>query len=51
MAFDIEFAESVAEHLRALTRSERVRVLDTVASPPESARPLGVAHRAAAGVL
>ena len=31
MAFEIQFAESVAEHLRALTRPERVRVLDAVA--------------------
>ena len=31
MAFEIEFAESVTEHLRALTRAKRVRVLDAVA--------------------
>ena len=31
MASEIHFAESVTEHLRALTRTERVRVLDAVA--------------------
>ena len=31
MAFEIQFAESVTNHLRALTRAERVRVLDAVA--------------------
>ena len=31
MAFEIQFAESVTGHLRALTRAERVRVLDAVA--------------------
>jgi mRNA-degrading endonuclease RelE of RelBE toxin-antitoxin system len=30
VAFDIEFAESVTAHLRALTRAERVRVFDAV---------------------
>ena len=31
MAFEIQFAESVTEHLRALTPAERARVLDAVA--------------------
>jgi mRNA-degrading endonuclease RelE of RelBE toxin-antitoxin system len=31
VAFEIPFAESVAEHLRALTRAERARVLGAVA--------------------
>lgn len=30
MAFQIAFAESVAEHLRALTAAERSRVLDAI---------------------
>jgi hypothetical protein len=31
VAFEIQVAESVTEHLRALTPAERVRVLDAVA--------------------
>ena len=31
MAFDIQFAESVTEHLRSLMCAERGRVLDAVA--------------------
>jgi hypothetical protein len=31
VAFKVQFAESVTQHLRALKRTERVRVLDAVA--------------------
>ena len=42
--FMIEFAVSVSGHLFALTRAERVRIL-------EPRRPVGVARLADAGVL
>ena len=67
MAYEIEFAESVQTHFRALTARERVTVLDTIErhllheplketrhrkpAAAQSDRPVGTACGAAAGVL